>query len=216
MRIFIILFAAACFVSTPCLAQDSPLSPDSGAPSSQIPAGTIRNCNTFYPVSEVSPVTDNVTIISVTVPLSGNLRDGKLVTSSGNPALDAAAIECSKHLYLRHFTSNGTPIEATWTIEIHWTAGRRSYMSVRLKTNCSGMPFTPWNVRTATRPAIVSFQISKDGSVINPKLTQSSGSHMVDSGTIDCVSQYRYPIALHDGQPVEIDWRVRLDWHFRP
>jgi len=56
------------------------------------------------------------------------------------------------------------------------------------------------------------FRIGTDGSVVDPHITNSSGSQRLDNAAIECVSSWRYRAAVQNGQPVEVPWQANVVW----
>lgn len=63
-----------------------------------------------------------ITMLSVLVSTDGKVKDAKVVVSSGNEALDAAATKCAQNWTYEPATRNGAPIEAPSRENFIWNA----------------------------------------------------------------------------------------------
>ena len=192
-----------------------PASPNSPTPAEPArPPGKAQSCDPFYPTTEARAGVDGTTTLSVRITDAGDLEDGKVVQSSGNADLDAAAITCASNYFIMPATQSGLPIDIVWTVQIHWLHQVHSYLSLEPHNSCPARRYyPPAAIRlNAQGTTLVSFQVATDGSVHDPKVAQSSGSTDLDQASIDCVSQWRYSVATRQGQPVEFEWRAKFNW----
>lgn len=61
------------------------------------------------------------------------------------------------------------------------------------------------------RPTVMTFTVTAQGRVANPKVAQSSGSEPVDAAAVDCVSDWVYAPAMRDGAPVDVTWATEIN-----
>jgi TonB family protein len=58
----------------------------------------------------------------------------------------------------------------------------------------------------------LSFRITKEGRVTEPRVTTSSGNTTLDAAAVACVQNWQYNPAIQNGQPVDVDWSVTVNW----
>ena len=62
----------------------------------------------------------------------------------------------------------------------------------------------------------VAYRTAADGSTKDIKVQQSSGYHVLDQATTQCVASWQFFPATHDGHPVEIDRVNKIGWSLGP
>jgi TonB family protein len=178
-----------------------PYAPASGCDKSFIGAAT-------WPAAVASPT------FAVSLTSSAVIKDISLHTSSGNDALDKAALACA-HEAIDGWSTlvNGKPAEATWILGFYWQNPGPHFAP----------PVPPGYLDTCNYPPIakhlniegdvtVSFRIAIDGSVKNPQIAQSSDSAMLDQGSTDCLSTWHFWPVTQNGQPIEVDEMQEFHW----
>jgi len=58
----------------------------------------------------------------------------------------------------------------------------------------------------------LAFTIEPDGSVSNPRVTESSGHDELDSAAMSCATGWRYKPAIQNNQPVAVPWQSRVTY----
>jgi TonB family protein len=82
-----------------------------------------------------------------------------------------------------------------------------------------GLPHTCayWYPASAMRAGkegsvLLSFVITTSGTVRNPKVEASSGYPDLDRAAMDCASGFLYSPTVRRGKPVEVPWRMRIEF----
>lgn len=208
MRLFPVLFGLLALAAVPARAEPA-LSP---AP--WPPAGKSFTCDPYYPAALKNAGIAGRTILAVHIATDGSLSQARVAQSSGSADLDAAAIACTSTGLTARPVQDGAPIEVDWLIKVQWSSIRSSYIlpAPLMGGTCVGF-FPPAASRAGVQGRTsISFHIAKDGSVQGIAVTQSSGSVDLDQATIACVSTWRYPVATHDGEPVQLDRKLIQSW----
>ena len=73
---------------------------------------------TNYPHSLQSAGLEGTTVLSFAITADGFVKNAKIVESSGNPDLDAAALYCPHNWHYIPAQQNGKPVEVLWTAKI--------------------------------------------------------------------------------------------------
>lgn len=206
------VFVLAVFI--PLAAHTQPTStPATSAPAPYVspPPGMVTvACK--YPQSARSADAKGVTVLSVHLMRDGVVQQADVVKSSGNADLDGAAIQCLNVARFNPVTQEGKPVEVTWQRQVVWDPHGRSSITVP-KTAGSASCISPQFRTHGKVVTAVSFHIAPDGSTRDIMIIESSGNSSLDEVATKCmVPAWRYPAALQDGKPIEIDWSAGVDW----
>ncbi|HWY15981.1 MAG TPA: energy transducer TonB [Rhizomicrobium sp.] len=175
-------------------------------------------CGPFYPSMPELAGVQGTTLLLVRVTQDGAMKDPEIIQSSRDSDLDEAALACianaPRSAPLLH---DGKPIEASWVVRVVWQLYGPSFWQFAPAAGAA-------NSCTSSYPAFavskhpkgttrLSYRIATDGSVKVPVVTRSSGSTDLDRAALACVSAFSYWPATHDGQPVELDRTIDVDWN---
>ena len=174
-----------------------------------------QSCDLLYPPAEKSAGTEGVTVLSVRIATNGTASEASVAQSSGDSDLDKAAVACVKGSHVGRVKQDGKPIEVTWQRQVAWRAHDSSKITiprVSAKTEQCSHPFPAFHTRGSVSTD-VSFHIEPDGGVRDIVVLKSSGNPQLDGLATDCiVSNWRYPPAMQDGKPVQIDMVTFVHW----
>jgi TonB family protein len=178
------------------------------------PTDKTKFCDSWYPAAVSGE--GRLTVMSARITADGDLRDVVVTRSSGNADLDAAAVTCAAHTYVRPAVWNDKPIEIAWTFEVLWHAGAHSFVTIKRP---AGYPLTCSNYYPASAAGraeagvtLVTFVVGTDGRVSGPVTVRSSGFQDLDQAALACIASWHYLPATFDGKPVAFGWRAIVDW----
>jgi TonB family protein len=180
--------------------------PSQTTPSPQLAPPNASNnlptaCDAFSHSQLPSP-----TLVSTRITADGDMRDPTVFKSSGDDALDKAALACADGFHFGPISVGGRPTEVTWVIGFfaHW--------SHFIPASPSGDPhicgarwFPPSAVRRGENgEVVVSYRITVDGNITELAVTQSSGAKDLDQAALNCVSSWRFFPVKQNGEAVEV------------
>ncbi|MDE2182328.1 MAG: TonB family protein [Alphaproteobacteria bacterium] len=178
------------------------------------PTDKVRYCDSWYPVSASGE--GRQTVMSARITANGDLADVAVTGSSGNADLDAAAVTCAAHTYVRPAVWDGKPIEIVWTFEVLWHVGGHSFVTIKRPAGypltCSAYYPASAAEKREAGSTLVSFVVDTDGRVSRPEVMRSSGFEDLDQAASACVTAWRYLPATRDGKPAAFGWRAIVDW----
>jgi TonB family protein len=151
-------------------------------------------------------------VMSVHILRDGNVKNARLVESSGAASLDAAAVRCIGALQLTPKTKNGLPVEVDWDMQVVWPRGNIESANLEGSPQICNAFDASFSIPKSDGETLVSFVIEPDGTVGETTVVESSGNAALDSAAADCVSHFRYRPALQDGKPVAIDGSFWANW----
>jgi TonB family protein len=171
--------------------------------------------------SRVVAVAVLATLFWARITADGEMRDVRLYKSSGDDELDQAILRCADGAYYSPVRIGGIPTEITWVIGYFWWLQSSSFHSANPAGGIAGScPVRRYYPAVAIRRHLegkttVSYRIATDGTTKDAKITESSGTSILDQASLDCVGAYKYAPALHNGRPVEVDGVVSIVWKLR-
>jgi TonB family protein len=156
------------------------------------------------------------TLFRYTLARDGTLRDASLFRSSGNEALDKAALECADNTHRQEAVVAGIPAQISWIGGVDWGNPRHGFF----EPGPDGAPaatckpyYSPRAIRFREQgDAIVGFRIGENGNPKDETVAQSSGSVSLDDAARRCVHAFRYFPAEENGYPVELDRTARIEF----
>jgi TonB family protein len=80
--------------------------------------GSPHECSRFYPRAAMGQT--GQTLLDLYITTEGAVTNATIEKSSGNLALDQAAIECVSQWRYRPATQNGVPVKAPWKTIVRW------------------------------------------------------------------------------------------------
>lgn len=187
---------------------------------SSLPAGKTYNCDAWHPGTREHAVTT----LAVRISSSGDVVAASVQHTSGNPALDAAALACSRQMYIAPATAGGQPVEVTWIVLVTWSVtGQSDYIVPRIIGDEKACEYPriarPMRTRAPdSRDSAVTgtvglvLHLGADGKVQNATVARSSGALVLDDAAVRCASAWEYPPALIDGHPTAVDWPASIAW----
>jgi TonB family protein len=206
-RILSFLFAISTAMTSASAQPQAPQGPLSEDKVREIEA--TNRCDVLYPEGASNSAT---TYLVVRIDASsGHLSRSAVLHSSGDAALDAAAVSCANHQRIQIPAQSTNLTEFDWIIAEAWGRYGRSLITPNPSTGrinlCSDISFF-----TDTGTTLISFRILNDGTVTNLAVAESSGSSQLDAISLACVRNYRYYPAFQNGHPVELDYQVAFSW----
>ncbi len=79
-----------------------------------------HTCESYYPPKELADSVEGTTTLSLVVRVDGYVEDIKLAHSSGNDALDKAAVQCAAAWHYIPKTVNGKPVASPLQANVVW------------------------------------------------------------------------------------------------
>jgi TonB family protein len=150
------------------------------------------------------------TLMTYSGSAKGVVEDVKVLSSSGNSDLDAAAVACVSRWRFDPRTALGARLIGAGRLNIAWKAGvgrrtgiphtcQQDYPQTAIAAQASGV----------TR---LRFVITVEGRVRDLAVETSSGHADLDTASLECARFWRYRPATKDGQPVEVPWKADIKW----
>ena len=175
--------------------------------------GAPHICAQDYPAEAIAARAEGKTILGFTISETGATKDVHVVTSSGNQALDDAAVACAGRWLYRPASQNGKPVAVPWKAQVIWSLNFPEgffVAPVALSSHAcwppSGTKIPPGAVST------VGFIVTVAGDVSNVRLVVTSGNRELDRAAVECARDWKYAPARKDGQPVDMSWRENIAW----
>jgi TonB family protein len=172
------------------------------------PHGAIHRCDGVFPAERGSTLGATIQFV---VGANGHVKNPAVIASSGQPGFDAALAHCVSAWVYAPATRNDVPIEANWAASFDWSplSGLRTTDGYTSAHTCG---LDKGGVLPAEGTTVLSFVISKKGSVEDVAVRQSSGNKTLDEMSKWCVGHWTYNPALRDGRPVAIPWGAQVQW----
>lgn len=217
----VLAFAATLTTTGIAFAQQLPTPPNNGTaaqtPSTtQTSAANTPNCDSFVPAGGAVSKGVGDTLVSYTHMPDGTMAGVAVYRSSGDTALDKAAIDCANATRWPPTVVEGKLSEITAVGSVSWTLQHHFFSDLAMYG-----PREPCNQRTVHRHAvrldnpgttIAAYHITADGTVKDVTVKQSSGVALLDDAVISCVSSWRfYPIRQH-GLPFQLEREINVRW----
>jgi TonB family protein len=185
-------------VSIAAWAEDATIPPADSDPKDK----AITYCAPFYPSAAFESRRTGETHVSFTVTKDGSPMGTKVAKTSGDDALDVAALSCVSSSRYLPATKSGVTTEARWTRTVDWFPPRAH--------RCSA--YLPKSVANPTGATRLSMQIGTDGGVSRIAVAQSSGNGDLDRAAMECARPWHYKPALQNGIPVAVSWLADVYW----
>ena len=170
-------------------------------------------CEALYPENAQNNGTTYL-VVHIDAP-SGHLSRSAVLHSSGDAALDAAAVSCANRQKIRFPIQSTNLTEFDWIIAVKWERNGQVIVITPNPNTGRGNTCSVGGDYTATGTTTVSFRILKDGTVANLAVAESSGSSQLDDKSLACIRNYRYYPAFQNGKPVELDDQAKVHWEQR-
>lgn len=175
------------------------------------------DCSKYLPPGTAIPAQIDPTIFSFRITTDGVMHDIALVKSSGNDALDKAALTCANGSKIGPMQLAGVPAELNWVRGYFWNRWPPRYFwgvtTSGGSESCDQKQYPHGDIRKGIQgSAVISFRISADGSATNVQLLQSTGAADLDQISINCVTAWRFYPVTKNSKPVEIDQKVMVGW----
>ena len=169
----------------------------------------VTQCDAFYPAAEKTAHTNGQVLLSLSFTKDGKAHDSIVAKSSGNQALDAAALSCANGFSIAPPTLDGQPLEISWLAIVLWRADGHSFITIpSLKPPCVNYP----DPGREAKVTMVKFRIHDNGTVSDSALVKTSGDDDLDKEALFCVNYWIYPVPQINGEPTELDWQAALIW----
>jgi TonB family protein len=156
----------------------------------------------------------------------GSVPAGQLLKSSGFPRLDIACIESVIDVPLLPATINGTPVTGWSDFHLVWVI-EGGGLPPRQPTEKSDVPrmaddyefqvgdkFYPEAARAKHQRGycVVHTTVGSTGTALNPRVTRSTGSAILDKACLAAVTAARFTPELQNGKPVADSTDIAIYW----
>ena len=188
-------------------------------PAIGIRTGISHTCLSYYPKAEREKGIEGKTLLSFTITAEGSVRDISVAQSSGNDALDAAAVKCAGTWLYRSALEKGQPVSVPWKATVTWKlATQEPPPLAEPSQNClHAYPVRPADLEGIDGTTGFIFDIV-EGGVKNIFVTHSSGNSALDRAAAACIGNrhYQREMVMVDGKNVDkypsITIRETIHW----
>ncbi|HLY04976.1 MAG TPA: energy transducer TonB [Rhizomicrobium sp.] len=177
------------------------------------PSFVRSNCTAFLPQNAAYSGAQAPTLVSVRITPDGEMRDPTLFQSSGDSERDRAALACADGYHIGYVSVRGRPTEVHWVLANNLTARGSNFGPAHppgAQNKACKSSSRPERIPNAS--TTVSYRIATDGTVTNATVQHSSGVSAYDSAVVRCVSSWRFFPVMLNGQPVEADQSLQVNW----
>lgn len=215
MRKIVTFFIGKLLVSVAAVVLTTALA---GAAAEPAPTDTVKANEEAYWCDAYLPSNGHggTTYLVVHVDTAGNFSRAGVLRSSGDTALDAAAVSCANKYHISPKQRNGAAIAFDWIVILARVPGYHAYLlSPNPKTgspNACASDDTPARSGNVT----LAYTILEDGSVSAVAVTTSSGNASVDAAAVACVKRYQYYPAYQNGKPITVEWSSGVRFSLGP
>lgn len=150
------------------------------------------------------------TTIGFTAQSDGTLARVALRHSSGNAALDQAAVACVAQWHFDPASKDDQHWIAPGLTAIVWKKGADQQLTglrFGVPHYCAYVP-----MRDQSGDTTLSFSITETGRVRDAAVAASSGDASLDQSAVTCAERWRYKAALKDNQAVTVPWTAKVLW----
>src|SRR5258706_7318837 len=176
-----------------------------------IPAGAHRAA---YPVEALRLLQEGDVIVAFTIGADGSVKNPSIVESSGNKALDDAALVDVISWRYQPTTKNEHPVAVPWKARVAFRlAGYDGpgHFFIVIPIPPSDVP--PAVAASASGDTWLTLTINEDGSVGASQISRSSGSPALDqAGFAKAVGSRHFTAATLDGKPVPTIAVLDIQW----
>jgi TonB family protein len=138
--------------------------------------------------------------IGFTVTAAGKVTDMVVLATSGNPAVDRAAMACAKKWTYVAATQDGKPADRQWGAKVLWLPSDDLVEPVPQDNGACNTPDTD----VARADPTLRYTIGRDGSVTDVAIVLATGNAAVDAYVTDCMRHWRFTPGLYKGKPVPV------------
>lgn len=82
--------------------------------------GATHSCAHYYPIAEQRQGIQGTTTLTFRIARTGNIQNLHIAESSGNSALDNAAVNCAVYWRYTPAMENGRPVTTPWQAKVVW------------------------------------------------------------------------------------------------
>jgi TonB family protein len=171
-----------------------------------------------FPESESPGIAWGTTRLRYAVTPDGTVESVTVDMSSGNSALDEAAVQCVSHWRVNSPSKEQTGLQYgsiawRWTFESSWPhrkVGFGVYQSGYLHDCAMRWRRAGTPLDGTTRMRLI---VTPEGLVRDVQVVSSSGYDDLDRAASNCARNWRYKPTLKDGQPVEQQTDAEVVWN---
>lgn len=167
-----------------------------------------------YPIEALKRHVTGNTLITYRGREDGAVTDVKVLATSGNAALDTAAVMCVSRWRLDPFKPIDAFFRGTHRTYITWTisqSGQAAGYFAGVPHNCAARyPKDAYPAQGTTR---LSFVIEVSGQLTDVRVTKSSGNAKLDAAALECVQTWHYIPAVKGGEIVRLPWAAEVVWN---
>jgi TonB family protein len=210
----------------PSAPQDGGQSTPAASPFAKLPpelADAMRRnpqtCDSFLPAGTAFPKNATETLVSYRLGPDGVLHDPAIFRSGGSADLDKAAIACAGAFHFAPQLLTATPGDIGLTGAVRWPSQIHAFLPIvriNAPNSCHRSYIPPVAVRKQEPgDTTISFRIAADGAVKDVTVAATSGDSELDDAAASCVATWRYFPATRNGQPIEIEQTVKINWRMK-
>jgi TonB family protein len=179
-------------------------------------AGAAHVCDIF----PNAPMSDGTTVVFDINP-DGGVSGASVKTSSGNADYDTAAVACVAAWRFAPPVVDGKPATLAWRALVIPPGPLSTLPKDMTSPVADGPPhicpngqyYPTAEIRAGIEGTTqIKFRIGTDGRIKDLAVAVSSGDAGLDQASIDCATSWRYVPATQNGQPVEVEWKARINW----
>lgn len=183
------------------------------------------SCGAYYPPVAIRLRQEGDVELVFTIATDGAVKDISLVKSSGQDALDQAAMRCIATWQYKPATRNGVPVQIQWRAIVRFklgdsTAAPPNILALQLASynvqnaayRCIGSsPPSEDDLKAATGKTVVFIALNR-GAISDVKIYQTSGSDKLDNAAVRCFRSVQTgdvdtkALAQVQGLQTTIDW----------
>lgn len=172
--------------------------------------GRPHHCNGYRPKDVTAA---GVTEVAYTITEDGRTVDNRVANSSGNAALDEAAVTCTVTWRYKAAIKDNIPIAVAWKAAILW--GDVPPPAVTGEPACWRAVWPrPEELDGIAGPTVLSFITHRVGGMRDLHIVKSSGRDDLDHIAMTCISR-QSGVAIETVTETPADFRreVSIDWH---
>ena len=179
----------------------------------------------YYPKQSLKNSEQGKCTLAFFIESDGTVPAAQLLISTGFPRLDTACFESVIGVPLIPATINGTPVAGWYDFNVVWVidhakpyqppSERPTFPRVAddYEFHASGK-FYPESTRAKDQRGycVVHTTVSSAGAALNPAITRSTGSAILDKACLAAVTAARFTPELQDGRPVPDSTDIAIYW----
>jgi TonB family protein len=148
--------------------------------------------------------------LSFVVGADGNVRDPKILISSGSKELDDASLQCVMRWRYMPLSRDEKPYDVMWQAGVYWKPGyppdvSRAEWCLAFRKGERAIPKGVANTS-------VTFRVMPDGTMKDTSIARSSGDRSLDEAAIRCMNSGYFDTSILTLPTEGIAGHADLDW----